>query len=100
MGKDWIFALHPLFMSGSFVLCFSYGIISYRIETLEFKLDATSVMKPINSLRSNHRNWQVWMPAIIDLINFHNSVFFRKAGWQRSRSRRPRRYRCQQGHQG
>jgi hypothetical protein len=59
MGEDWIFALHPLLMSAAFVLCFSYGIISYRLDAFDAKLDVLSVMKPMSTLRNYHRNWQV-----------------------------------------
>ena len=56
MGTDLIFALHPLLMSTAFVLCFSYGIVTYRLEVLEAQL---GVQKPIDRLRESHRHWQV-----------------------------------------
>jgi len=46
-------------MSAAFILCFSYGTISYRSETPECRMDMLYVMKPVSSLRINHRNWQV-----------------------------------------
>ena len=41
------------------ILCFPYGIMSYRLESLDSKLNAGHVKKSISSLRTNHRNWQV-----------------------------------------
>mmetsp|Transcript_4566 Transcript_4566/g.8808 ORF Transcript_4566/g.8808 Transcript_4566/m.8808 type:complete len:183 (+) Transcript_4566:370-918(+) len=52
--------MHPLFMTLAFVLCFPYGIGSYRMEVMDADSRELAVPPPMPKLRRRHAAWQIW----------------------------------------